>query len=66
MSEDSKIVYQIFGRTAYALPLEYVQSVEVADANELQMPEGENWVELIAFPKSAAIQVIPHSEETIL
>ena len=66
MSRKNEIVFHIYGRTRYGDPLEYVDTVMVPDPGALKIPDGENWVELIAFPESAAIQVIPRSEEAML
>lgn len=53
--------YHVYGRKAYPEPLEYVKSVPAADLDALAAGD-EGWVELIAFPASAAIRVIPWEE----
>lgn len=50
--------YDLYGRKEYADPLQYVRSVAVSELDGLAV-EGEGWVELIAFPASAAVHVIP-------
>jgi len=62
MNEDAKEIYHIYGRTTYAQPLEFVQT---ASREELALPEGEEWVEVIAFPETAVIQVIPRRKEKL-
>lgn len=55
--------YHVYGRKAYHDPLQYVKSVPPADVDALGaegLGKGEGgWIELIAFPASAAIHVIP-------
>lgn len=56
--------YQIFGRRIYDQPLQYIDKLSVTDSNTLEQNAlqrvGETgWVELIALPESAIIQVIP-------
>lgn len=55
--------YHVYGRKAYAEPLQYVMSVSASgiDSVAADSPEAgeEDWIELIAFPASAAIHVIP-------
>ena len=50
--------YDLYGRKEYADPLQYVRSVPAAELDDLEAND-EGWVELIAFPESAAVQVIP-------
>jgi len=53
--------YDVYGRKAYQEPLQYVKSVSTADVDGLAAdgPGEEGWIELIAFPASAAVHVIP-------
>ena len=51
-------VYDLYGRKAYADPLQYVKSMPAGELGGLDVDE-EGWVELVAFPASAAVQVIP-------
>ncbi|MCP4359128.1 MAG: hypothetical protein GY796_14025 [Chloroflexi bacterium] len=60
MSEKEKTNYHIYGRTEYPQPLEFVKTVA---QNELAEMAGEAWLELIAFPETAVIQVIPRQKE---
>jgi len=50
--------YHVYGRKAYPEPLEYVKSVSAAEVDGVADTD-EGWIELIAFPASAAIHVIP-------
>lgn len=54
-------MYFVYGRRVYEEPLEYIATVP---QNELQKSAGDRgaWVELIAFPKTAVIRVIPRVE----
>ena len=54
------VKYHIYGRTAYPDPLAYIQTVDQA---ALALPGGQEWVEVIAFPETAVIQVIPRPPE---
>lgn len=65
MSEDGKVKYHIYGRKSYPQPLEFVESVAVAEGEDIPVPEGEGWVEVVAFPETAVIQVIPRLEEMV-
>jgi hypothetical protein len=56
MSENERTIYHIYGRTTYTQPLQFVQT---ASREDLTVPEGKEWVEVIAFPETAVIQVIP-------
>jgi len=60
MDENNKITYHIYGRTEYPQPLEFVKTVAQAELAEIT---GEGWLELIAFPETAVIQVIPQQKE---
>ena len=50
--------FDVYGRKQYVDPLAYVKSVPAADVDALANDD-EDWIELIAFPASAAIRVIP-------
>ena len=63
MSEAGKITYHVYGRKSYPQPLEFVERVAVTEGENVPMPAGEDWVEVIAFPETAVIQVIPRPEE---
>jgi hypothetical protein len=63
MNEYVKVTYHIYGRTSYPQPLEYVKSVTVASGEKPEVPEGQNWVEVIAIPQAAIVQVIPRMKE---
>ncbi len=58
-----KNTYHIYGRTAYAQPLAFVTAVTVDAAEKPTIPEGSQWLEVIAFPETAVIQVIPRQKE---
>lgn len=60
--------YQLFGRTEYSTPLEYVATLELPDPGSLnpdqvKHPGTRAWVELVAFPEAAVIRVIPWGRE---
>ena len=63
MSQDDKVTYHIYGRKSYPQSLEFVDSVVVAAGEDVPVPDGEDWVEVIAFPETAVIQVIPWTKE---
>jgi hypothetical protein len=64
MSDEQKMrQYHIYGRKFYAEPLAYVQSRNAQTMDFLPTPEGGDWVEVVAFPASAVIQVIPREKE---
>jgi hypothetical protein len=64
MNDEQKMrEYHIYGRKSYAQPLAYVQTRSAQTINALPAPEGDDWVELVAFPASAVIQVIPREKE---
>lgn len=59
--------FHVYGRKAYEEPLQYVKSVPAADVDAVAAKEAESgeedWVELIAFPASSAIRVIPWEDD---
>jgi len=63
MSENGKIRYHIYGRKSYPQPLEFVESVVITEGEEIPVPAGEDWVEVVAFPETAVIQVIPRTRK---
>lgn len=68
MSSNKPSMYHIYGRTSYPQPLEYVDQVLASEISELRQhapSPGENraWVELVAFPEYAIIQVRPRKDE---
>jgi hypothetical protein len=64
MNDEQKTTrYHIYGRKSYAQPLAYVQTRSAPAIRSLPAPEGDDWVEVVAFPVSAAIQVIPREKE---
>lgn len=54
MNERDKQTYQLYGRKSYEEPLAYVRTVK-----ELRDVDRTGWVELVAVPEAAVIQVIP-------
>ena len=67
MSSNKPSMYHIYGRTSYPQPLEYVDKLLAREISELQQnarlhPHEGEWVELVAFPESAIIQVRPRKE----
>jgi hypothetical protein len=54
MNERDKQTYQLYGRKSYEEPLAYVGTVR-----ELRDIDRSRWVELVAVPETAVIQVIP-------
>ena len=54
--------YHIYGRKEYPSPLTFVREAE-ADEIPRVAQEEEGWVEMIAFPAAAAIQVIPWEDD---
>ena len=63
MSEDDKVTYHIYGRKSYPQSLEFVQTVTLMAEEDVPAPAGDDWVEVVAFPETAVIQVIPRPEE---
>lgn len=68
MNELKSQIYLIYGRKTYPQPLEYIDALTVDDPGSLQHAADQligqqDWVELIAFPESAMIRVIPWNEE---
>jgi hypothetical protein len=51
--------YHIYGRKSYAQPLTYIQTIHAPTVHSLPELEGGEWVEVIAFPASAVVRVIP-------
>ncbi len=64
MNQSTNEAYHIYGRTSYAQPLEFIESVTLSKGQTPRAPEGQDWVELIAFPEKAIIRVIPQPEES--
>ena len=58
--DKDKTTYHIYGRITYAQPLEFVQTT---CREELAVPKGKAWVEVISFPETAVIHVIPRQKE---
>ena len=63
MSEHGRTTYHIYGRKSYPQPLEFVDSVVVTEGEDIPVPEDDDWVEVVAFPETAVIQVIPRARE---
>jgi len=63
VSDNGETVYHLFGRTQYSQPLEFVRRVTVAENEKPSIPEGETWLELIAFRETAIVQVLPREQE---
>ena len=61
-NEQKTTRFHIYGRKSYAQPLAYVQTISASTINSLPAPEGDEWVEVVAFPASAVIQVIPQEK----
>ena len=62
------LTYCIYGRRTYLEPLSFIEQIQIEDATRLdhqvfQQIEITNWLELIAFPLDAVIQVIPNEVE---
>lgn len=60
--------YHIYGRKAYPEPLSFIDEFRILDPTALKIEVesrlGESdWVELIAFPVKAIIQVIPREAD---
>jgi hypothetical protein len=61
-------IYCIYGRKSYLEPLSFIEQTQIGDTAKLedqvfQKVGKSNWLELIAFPLDAAIQVIPNEVE---
>ena len=59
--KDEKTEYQIYGRKAYEEPLAFVMMLVTAESIQkiaLEQFGTEDWVELVAIPTEAMIQVI--------
>lgn len=59
--------YQVYGRKSHPQPLTFVGEVQTADVSALKDEAFkqfgmDGWVELIAFPVSAVVRVIPREE----
>ena len=63
MSQDDKVTYHIYGRKSYPQSLEFVQTVTLMAGEDVPAPAGDDWVEVVAFPETAVIQVIPWTKE---
>ncbi len=63
MSKNGDVAYHIYGRTGYSQPLEFIQVVTVSRFEKPPIPKNETWLELIAFPQSAIVQVLPRGKE---
>jgi hypothetical protein len=63
VSKSGHVTYHLYGRTEYSKPLEFVEAVTVAWNEKPGIPEGKVWLELIAFPETAVVQVIPRTKE---
>lgn len=69
MAQTEKQTYHVFGRKSYPESLQYVQQLTLSDTETLkeealQGTGDDDWVELIAFPETAVIRVIPQDEVT--
>ncbi len=65
MSEAGTIIYHIYGRKAYAEPLAFVQTVTLHPDEPIPVPQGDDWIEVVAFPQTAIIEVIPQEKERV-
>lgn len=57
--------YHIYGRQSYAQPLTYIRTASASTPDSLPAPEGDDWIEVVAFPASAVIRVIPHQGKEV-
>lgn len=60
----SQKTYQLYGRKSYSEPLHFVDKIQIEhyeDINAIVFARVEktDWLELVAFPSKAAIQVLP-------
>ena len=55
-------IYYVYGRKAFDDPLAFVAQVAAGEVEALATAEAD-WVELVAFPQSAVIRVIPWEGE---
>lgn len=60
--------YHIYGRKAYTEPLAFVERLQIddvsaLDAETLKGVGKRDWVELIAFPESSIVHVIPRDDD---
>lgn len=62
MSEE-KTTYHLYGRDSYSQPLTFMTAVAVMAGDKPAIPAGDQWVEVIAFPETAVIRVIPRQKE---
>lgn len=56
--------YHLYGRKTYSEPLHYVDEIQIEHPEDISAIaftniEKADWLELVAFPSKAAIQVIP-------
>lgn len=63
MPAPEKMTFHLYGRTAYPEPLTFIETVRVTDVREVSLSTAEKWVELVAIPETAVIQVIPRPQE---
>lgn len=63
MKQGATDTFHIFGRKSYSQPLELVDIVTIPQGRRPELPEGPDWVEVIAIPQAAIIRVIPRPKE---
>jgi hypothetical protein len=60
MNDDQKTRrFHLYGRKSYSQPLIYIQTTGAPTIDSLPAPEGDEWIEIVAFPASAVVRVIP-------
>ena len=66
MAETKPQTYHIYGRKTYPQPLEYVDKLSIDAENTLEQATRQHtedgWVELVAIPETAIIQVISEGQ----
>lgn len=66
--DKNNLIYHIYGRKAYTQPLAFIDRLPLDDLSRLTdkvlMCAGrDEWIELIAFPESSIVRVIPRGDE---
>lgn len=57
--------YHIYGRKSYDQPLAYIETIATSSLDQRPVAEGDDWIEVVAFPASAVIRVIPHQAKEV-
>jgi hypothetical protein len=67
--DENRLIYHIYGRKAYTQPLAFIDRLPLDDLSRLsdevltRAGRRDEWVELIAFPETSIVRVIPRGDE---